>query len=1073
MLAEFVTSQHYLINTQNIKQEKSEISFKEIESRYIEVLSEEEAQNALYNLCDSEHYENLYRAILEVENGLENERSTDILSRVESMPNCWPIVHFKKERLVDGVYAKELQDTDDADEEHVLLDDYLRRIIRRLEKPWWSPIISNHKHEYIASHKYDKELQNFKLNSSSDVMWLSTSWDNQKSKIESYFEDKYRFGCSGRRNTRLQDDTWKLLNKEDIEEHRRNLWLDYTFGDGGCDSHAENPDELKTFEFRRELKGESIVLRGFFSKHDPALKCYRTFDVDKYFRDLNAMMDMVGSSQINCVLLSSNDEKKVSAVNKVDDKLILKETLEVEGSVVENVIEFDVKNHPSDWLLFNSNAVNNIYRKHDFFDSNILFICKDNKIDYISLFIPTITDYFDCFKDDVLDTENIQHGLKKYFSTCLEELSEYEFIYFLETKKRKQEEVQKKRKKESKTLKEDKSDKSVTTTVQNDPLWKFGNMGEYLQRLFSKVDKKGKKVELISDYTADDVAKSCIFRIPGNKKEIETILGELKQLRQKSKTVETTSFNIDEIKRRVSEFNQRSVTYFGKKHNIAFKGLEGIRLDSNVSESTREYMKSGDEYGNSRLEETNITRISDPPSDVAADFYDIVKAIGMKINADELLTMFDCFDYCWTTVLNRSKIRGIDMSANKNNRISFIYACIAIFGQIFGRDLAVEENFKENYSLDGSPWVSILADKYNAEKIYKERSLLAYVSHHYESNNETMKSKDLIIMRTKTILKLQNHIKRRLTDIVARQSESEKEPSEYESRSRTLKYREFNMNNEKKRFEPNSRTGNVKTSKPAQTQGWIVEEIDEVEKTIINFTSTNKLESSLTTDLIKSFKRDTKYGLSGYYAKLKGGEVGETIDKLKLTPILNKIEKNQTRDNYVYEGEFDINNEIVNWVRKWSKKVDLDDNLSSHLLSGKSILKKSIIREENKFYLHYIVLIKKIIKLHEYLEKINETSVGVDIILKSASNNYREKRDGLLEREDLRNMIKIYRSKERIEKNKIDDTMSDEDRQLFDARIQIYSEAPRPSDDPPLEMDDIDNLEPVLPQDEEDADNEM
>ena len=172
-----------------------------------------------------------------------------------------------------------------------------------------------------------------------------------------------------------------------------------------------------------------------------------------------------------------------------------------------------------------------------------------------------------------------------------------------------------------------------------------------------------------------------------------------------------------------------------------------------------------------------------------------------------------------------------------------------------------------------------------------------------------------------------------------------------------------------------------------------------------------------------------------------------------------------------------MNNEILKWFQQRSNN---EDNPTSHLLSGKSILKNALIREDNKFYLHYIVLIKKILKLHEYLEgKINETSVVgfkssdlIDMIFESASKKYHETTDGLLEREKLRDNIKLIRSNERIEKNKAVDALEDEDRQLNDARVQYNLSAPRRDEDEEEYDNNIDNLEPVLSQDERDADNE-
>ena len=299
------------------------------------------------------------------------------------------------------------------------------------------------------------------------------------------------------------------------------------------------------------------------------------------------------------------------------------------------------------------------------------------------------------------------------------------------------------------------------------------------------------------------------------------------------------------------------------------------------------------------------------------------------------------------------------------------------------------------------------------------------------------------------------------------------------------KYKEFNMKKEKSKFQPPElRTDYVRT-KPTPTQNWIVEEINELRKTIRSFGGEghNKLDDAMIDDLIQHSERES--GLSKYFAaQLKDRVVSGTIAKI-MQILESQVEKNQKKDNYVYEGEFDMNNEIVKWFQKWSDKVDLGEEdkdeendsikrrvkpYTSHLLSGKSILKNALIREDNKFYLHYIVLIEKVLKLHEYLkEKINESYVSIDIIFESASKNYNETTDSLLEREKLRDNIKLIRSKERIEKNKADDAMEDEDRELNDARIQYNLSAPRPDDDVDANVGD---LEPVLSQDERDGDNE-
>ena len=1078
----------YYVNQKNIGFDKS--SFEESDSRYIEVFSEDEAKNALYNLSDSEYHENLHNAIQEVESALENDRPPNVLSHVESMPNCWPIVHFRKERFTDAALAAQMKDIYNVDEYNVSLQDHLKIIRRTIDKRHrnWSSVISTHKHEYPRTHRYDTQLKNFKLNSSRDVMWLPTTWDDQSVKIESYFEEKYRFGClrdDGKK--RRGDEAWELVNKDDIEEHRKNFWLDYIFSDG-CDSHAKHPDKLKTFEFRRELKNENIVLRGFFSKHEPTLRCFKKFDVDRYFRDLNYMLDNVARKKIKCKLISSNDEKKVSAIKKVDDRLILKDE---EG----NDIEFDVKNHPSDWLLFNENGENNIYRKQEFFESNILFIVEGESIEHISLFIPTVMDYFDCFEDELHDMEKVQHHLQKYFNTRLEDLSEYEFIYYVTLKKNRSKEKQKKK------SSEEKQKKNRSEEKQQD-LWKSGIMDEnknknYLTRKFEDIKKLG-DVEL---YEASDRTYDDIFKIPEKGEDIEASLDNLKKLKSsynqkvpndENNKYKRTKTNMKELKTSLNQFRLRSISYFSKTHEMSFKALDGIEVDASKSEVVREEIKLGDNYGIQEL--TLDDRYTDEQlsqrsglvlqSGVAADFYGIITGVGMNLNADELKAVYESFDYVWNKLLSYARKKGKDLTANPNNRISYIYGCLAIFGQIIGRDFKIDVKFEKNYSLDNSNWRSILDDKFNSENIYKGKSLFAYLSRHYEANYGRLSDQKLLITRARNILSNLADLKKKLENSLLTQGT--KESSAYESESQTLKYKEFNMKKEKTKFQPPElRTDYVRTSKPTPTQNWIVEEINELRKTIRSFGGEghNKLDDAMIDDLIQHSERES--GLSKYFAaQLKDRVVSETIAKI-MQILESQVEKNQKKDNYVYEGEFDMNNEIVKWFQKWSDKVDLDEEAkdeendsikrrvkpyTSHLLSGKSILKNAIIREDNKFYLHYIVLIEKVLKLHEYLkEQINESYVSIDIIFESASKNYNETTDGLLEREKLRENIQLIRSKERIEKNKADDAMEDEDRELNDARIQYNLSAPRPDEDVDINVGD---LEPVLSQDERDGDNE-
>ena len=200
--ADFETSSHYLIDEKHVEFGRGQL-FEDERDRYINLLSEDESKNALYSLTENEHSEGLYRAIRHIE-AINEESNPGALRRIESMPNCYPIALFKKERIFDNDLEEELKEYDVVNDDfyYTSMNEHLNNIRRSIRKSL-SGIISNHTHDYHATYKYTSDLQNFKLSLDRDVMWLNKAWDDQSEKMQMYFESKYKKG----------DPHWEIVNK--------------------------------------------------------------------------------------------------------------------------------------------------------------------------------------------------------------------------------------------------------------------------------------------------------------------------------------------------------------------------------------------------------------------------------------------------------------------------------------------------------------------------------------------------------------------------------------------------------------------------------------------------------------------------------------------------------------------------------------------------------------------------------------------------------------------------------------------------------------------------------------------
>ena len=65
-VADFETSSYYLIDEKHVEFGREQL-FEDERERYIDLMSEDEAKNALYSLTENEHSEGLYRAIRNIE----------------------------------------------------------------------------------------------------------------------------------------------------------------------------------------------------------------------------------------------------------------------------------------------------------------------------------------------------------------------------------------------------------------------------------------------------------------------------------------------------------------------------------------------------------------------------------------------------------------------------------------------------------------------------------------------------------------------------------------------------------------------------------------------------------------------------------------------------------------------------------------------------------------------------------------------------------------------------------------------------------------------------------------------
>ena len=365
----------------------------------------------------------------------KNEISFKNYADIPFLKHNYTILNFSKEQAHDEIYNLTeqfnfrgiLSEIESIEKESIKNDPERSAFNKLLKTNWFIPIATYKKHRMDFDFSTLPDIDSETVVQTSLVKFIKTAIETNKTHLPLF---------TSKEKDTLETDTHVIWEHSVTSDEMLTDFIDYRtskdfkpqslmWSQAKAEEYTKSQwskyleDELKKIiEFKRFVQGEDIDMSGFFINNAPLTKNYHVFDCDDYFKTIE---DIVAVTSAIDVVLETPFKTNVSA--KITE--LKNGILHIKAD--DEIFYYDALNPATTFLLYIKNHTYEYqYKKTDFYDSNILFICKTkNTIDIVEHFIPSVNDYLIINRKKLMDIQKINSNLVHYHNTDMTSINEY------------------------------------------------------------------------------------------------------------------------------------------------------------------------------------------------------------------------------------------------------------------------------------------------------------------------------------------------------------------------------------------------------------------------------------------------------------------------------------------------------------------------------------------------------------------------------------------------------------------------------------------------------------------------
>lgn len=710
----------------------------------------------------------------------KNDISFKEYADIPFLKHNYTILNFSKEQAHDEIYNLTeqfnfrgiLSEIESIEKESIKNDPELSAFNKMLQANWFIPIATYKKHRMDYDFTSLPDLDSETIVQTSLVKFIKTAIETKKAHFplftskatdilgsdtqviweesitsESMLADFIEYRTS--KDFKPQSLMW---SQDKAEEYTKSQWSKYL------------EDEVKKIiEFKRFIEGEDIDMCGFFINNAPQTKNYHLFDCDDYFKTIEDIVAV--KSEIDVVLETPFKTNVAAKITHLKNGI-----LHIKAG--DEIFYYDLQNPATTFLLYLKNHTYEYqYRKADFYDSNILFMCKTKKtIDIVEHFIPSVNDYLIINRKQLTNIQKINTDLVHYHLTDMTRINEYTQLLLMQhymlvksdAEKDKDKDTDKDKDKElSSSFKsaldvlnfDDEKDNYISNfnTLSDSDIRRFNHLLSTTDKGISIIYDKvyPRSLTHIKEYEIEKqkqqaapmkiVTEKDIYDI----KTLKTLKSSITNLGKRDfEDFNTTKTKLVEHKNKATKYIENTIKFFNKRHRILPK-LITYSLDKYSRESSLfddiEVHHHQDEY-------------DDPDEYIAPkivtnnEYESEILLLGPKVS-DNQLRQLSNFIENFINYVNKAK----KSKMTKESEMLIVYSWVIIFVQVsdtlFDKKKIMDE-YKTSFSTKGFPIDNIEA---SFDEVYgddKDTSILAYTSLFFMNRFKIIKVSQKDIMRS-------------------------------------------------------------------------------------------------------------------------------------------------------------------------------------------------------------------------------------------------------------------------------------------------------------------------------------
>ena len=706
--------------------DKNDISFKEyadipfLKHNYtILNFSKEQAHDEIYNLTEQFNFRGILSEIESIEKeSIKNDPERSAFNKMLQANWFIPIATYKKHRM-----DYDFSSLPDLDSETIVQTSLVKFIKTAIEtRKAHFPLFTSRSIDILSS--------------DTQVIW------EESITSESMLADFIEYRTS--KDFKPQSLMW---SQDKAAEYTKSQWSKYL------------EDEVKKIiEFKRFIEGEDIDMCGFFINNAPQTKNYHFFDCDDYFKTIEDIATV--TSEIDVVLETPfKTNVPATIINLKNGILHIKAESEI--------FYYDLQNPATTFLLYLKNHKYEYqYRKADFYDSNILFMCKTKKtIDILEHFIPSVNDYLIINRKQLTNIQKINADLVHYHLTDMTRINEYTQLllmqHYMFVKSDVKKDTNKNTDKDTELSSSFKSKLDVLNFDDEKYISNFNTLSDSdirrFNHLLSTTDKGisiiynkvyPRSLTHIKEYEIEKQKQQAPMKAVIEKdiydiKTLKTLKSSITNLGKR----DFEDFNIIktklvEYKNKATKYIQNTIRFFNKRHKILPK-LITYSLDKYSRESSLfddiEVHHHQDEYDDP---DEYI-----PPKIVTNNEYESeILLLGPKVSPNQLRQLSNFIEN-FINYVNKAKKSNM----TKESEMLIVYSWVIIFVQVsdtlFDKKKIMDE-YKTSFSTKGFPIDNIEANFDVVYDVDKDSSILAYTSLFFMNRFKIIKVNQKEIMRS-------------------------------------------------------------------------------------------------------------------------------------------------------------------------------------------------------------------------------------------------------------------------------------------------------------------------------------